>query len=165
MPNFSLRLPYLIYLSIGSLLLGVLIAPVFRDTPSEAATGASPMWAMTSEMPEMMHSTLAVPADTAPALAVRVGKDAMDGWNLTLMTENFTFTPESIGGTALPNSGHAHLYIDGAKVARLYGPHFHIPDLAPGQYEITVALSSDDHSYLAVDGMRIEARTIITQSE
>ena len=31
MPNISLRLPYLIYLSIASILLGVLLSPLFRS--------------------------------------------------------------------------------------------------------------------------------------
>lgn len=162
MSDFSLRLPYLIYLSIGSMLFGALIAPVFRDGPATPVPDG-PAMVMNAEMAEGMHATRELPAASAPALSIGVEKDPMEGWNLTLATENFTFTPESAGGAAVPNTGHAHLYLDGVKVARLYGPHFHIPDLPPGLHEIAVSLSSNDHAYYVVEGARIEARTVIMQ--
>ena len=159
MSKVSLTLPYLIYLSIGSIFVGVLIAPLFREMPP--IEGANPQ-AMEMDA-AAMHPTREVPADGAPSVEVSVIKDLMDGWTLTLTTENFTFAPLSAGSAAVPNEGHAHLYVDDVKVARLYGPYFYIPDLAPGQHDITVALSSNDHAYLAIDGARIEARMVIVQ--
>lgn len=164
MRDFSLRLPYLIYLSIGSLLLGVLVAPAFRDLPQDPMiTTAMPM--MHAQMSEQMHEVREVPAETAPALSMTVAKDPMSGWNVTLETENFTFAPTLAGGPPMPNTGHAHLYIGDQKVARLYGPHFHLPDLALGQHAITVTLSSNDHAYFAVNGSRVEARAVVQQDE
>jgi hypothetical protein len=61
------------------------------------------------------------------------------------------------------HTGHAHLYVDGVKIARLYGPYFHIPDLPVGDHEISVNLSSNDHSYYLVEGDKIAARTTVTQ--
>lgn len=164
MSDFSLRLPYLVYLSIGSLLVGVLVAPVFRDLPPPQTTSAleeeSGQAAMTH-----MHTMRDIPASDAPTLTMTVDEDPMDGWNLTLEVENFHFDPQGAGGAHVPNAGHAHLYIGDTKVARLYGPHFHIPDLSPGQHEITVALSNNDHEYYAVDGDRVEARAVVMQAE
>ncbi|MEM6940797.1 MAG: hypothetical protein AAF943_02330 [Pseudomonadota bacterium] len=159
MSSFSLRLPYLIYLSIGSLLLGVLVAPAFRDIPEPSAP-AMPMMAMQESM---VHPTRDVPAAGAPALTMTVSKDPMSGWNILLGPENFTFAPTEAGGAPTPNTGHAHLYVDELKVARIYGPHFHIPDLPPGEHTITVALSSNDHAYYTVAGNRIEARAVVLQ--
>lgn len=159
MSKMSLTWPYLIYLSIGSIFVGVLIAPLFRELPPTDGTNPQAM-AMDAAA---MHPTREVPAEGAPGVEVSVIKDPMDGWTLTLTTENFTFAPLSAGSAAVPNEGHAHLYVDDVKVARLYGPHFHIPELAPGQHDITVALSSNDHAYFAVGGARIEARTVIVQ--
>ena len=68
-----------------------------------------------------------------------------------------------MNGRNVDNTGHAHLYVDGIKIARLYGSHFHIPDLPVGDREISVTLSSNDHSYYRVDGERIMARAIVTQ--
>ena len=163
MRDFSLRLPYLIYLSIGSLLVGVLVAPAFRDMPEP---DQPPTSMMSMAMEEgMVHPMREVTSDTPPSLTMAVEKDSMDGWNITLAPENFEFTPDQAGEDAVPNTGHAHLYIDGAKVARLYGVHYHVPDLAPGQYEFVVTLSSNDHAYFTLDGERIEARATITQGE
>lgn len=160
MPDVSLRLPYLIYLSIGSLLLGVLVAPAFRDMP--------PTQVPVVQVPaghDHMHMSIDVPPDTAPQVAMDIIKDPTGGWNITLHTENFTFTPEAVNRENTPNTGHAHLYVDGLKTARLYGPHFHLPDLAPGQREIVVALSSNDHSFYLADGVPIEARAIVMQAD
>jgi len=53
--------------------------------------------------------------------------------------------------------------VDDVKIARLYAPHFHIPFLPEGQHEISVNLSSNNHSYYVADGRRIAARTTVTQ--
>lgn len=160
MSSFSLRLPYLIYLSIASLLLGVLVAPAFRDMPQDTVAPTQ----MASEQ-HHAHGMIDVPADGAPEVAMEVLKDPTGGWNITLATQNFTFTPEAANQDNTPNTGHAHLYVGDQKIARLYGPYFHMPDLATGQHEITVTLSSNDHSFYMVDGTRVEARAMIMQGD
>ncbi|MFU8825273.1 MAG: hypothetical protein ACNA7N_13620, partial [Yoonia sp.] len=130
----SLRFPYLIYLSIASMLVGVIIAPVFRDIPTQTEMGTMAQ--------DMQHGILEVPAVGAPQFAVAVEKDLMDGWNVTITTMNFTFTPEMVNSDNVDNTGHAHLYVNGMKLARLYGPHFHLHDLPEGEHEISVTLSS-----------------------
>ena len=35
-----------------------------------------------------------------------------------LVTENFTFTPEKIDQESEGSEGHAHVYVDGKKIAR-----------------------------------------------
>ncbi|MEL7214045.1 MAG: hypothetical protein AAGK92_15375 [Pseudomonadota bacterium] len=161
MRNISLRFPYLIYLSIASILVGVLIAPAFRDLPDLQ----TPTFEMTEDMREheMMHGSIEVDADTAPEVDITVTKDPMDGWNLRVETTDFTFTPDTVNSENVANTGHAHLYLNEVKVTRLYGPDFHIPDLPEGEYEVTVSLSSNDHSYYLVNGERISASTTITQ--
>lgn len=153
--KMSLRFPYLIYLSLASMLVGVIIAPVFRDLPQQAG-----MDAMAHQVP---HGTLEVPAVGAPQVDIAVEKDPMDGWNVTITTMNFSFTPELVNGEHIDNTGHAHLYVGGLKIARLYGPHFHLPDLPEGAHDISVTLSSNSHDYYVVGGTVIEARTTITQ--
>lgn len=156
MSKISLRFPYLIYLAIASMLVGVIVAPMFRDIPVNAPT--ADMMAH-----EMEHGMLEIPAEGAPEVAISVEKDGMSGWNVTVTTDNFTFTPDMVNSENVANTGHAHLYVDGVKVARLYGPDFHIPDLPVGDHEIAVNLSSNDHSYYMVDGERISARSLVTQ--
>lgn len=155
MSKFSLRLPYLIYLSIACILIGVIAAPLFRDLPAQNAAGTGMM------DHEMQHGVLEVPAVGAPQVDILVEEDAVQGWNVTLTTDNFTFTPQDVNGENVDNTGHAHLYLDGIKIARLYGPHYHIPFLPVGEHSISVNLSSNEHSYYLVNGNRIEARTTV----
>lgn len=169
MPEVSLRFPYLIYLSIISILVGVLIAPVLTDVPpgtipvTRAQETGMEMTA--GEMHTLHHGELTVPAEGAPELALQVEKDAVDGWNVTLVTRNFAFTPEAVNGPHLPNSGHAHLYVNGVKLARVYGSRVHVPELPPGQHVIRVSLSSNDHAYYMVDGAQIAAEQVVTQEQ
>lgn len=156
MSKISLRFPYLIYLCIASIFVGVILAPLFREMPVQDT--AADMLAH-----DMQHGTLEVAADGAPKVALSVEKDAMSGWNVILTPENFAFTPTMVNSANVDNTGHAHLYVDGIKIARLYGSYFHIPNLPVGDHDITVSLSSNDHSYYMVDGQRIAATVTVTQ--
>ena len=157
MSKISLRFPYLIYLSIASILIGVILAPLFRDIPVQGA-------AVNMMEHEMQHGMIEVSAVGAPQVAISVEKDLMNGWNVTVTTNNFRFTPELVNSENVANTGHAHLYVDDIKIARLYGPHFHIPYLPVGDHEISVNLSTNDHSYYTIDGEQIGARAIVTQA-
>jgi len=156
MSKISLRFPYLIYFGIASILIGVIIAPIFRDIPVQNA-------AVDMMEHEMQHGMIEVPAIGAPQVAISVEEDPMNGWNVTVTTNNFRFTPTEVNRENVDNTGHAHLYVDGVKIARLYGPYFHIPYLPVGDHEISVNLSTNDHSYFMVDGEHIRARTTVTQ--
>ncbi|RJL34604.1 hypothetical protein [Bailinhaonella thermotolerans] len=105
------------------------------------------------------HRTRDVPAAGAPAVRLEVRRDSESGWNVHVIAERFTFTPESVGGAALPGTGHAHLYLDGEKIARMYAPWHHLAPAAvpPGPHTLTVRLSADDHTIWSVGGKPVEA--------
>ncbi|MFF1410790.1 cupredoxin domain-containing protein [Streptomyces sp. NPDC058289] len=106
------------------------------------------------------HRLREVPAEGAPEVRLAARPDSEDGWNLQLTLANFQFTPDSTGGAALPGAGHAHLELDGRKLARLYGPWFHLPAAqvpAGGPHTLTVRLYADDHTAWAVAGKPVEA--------
>ncbi len=88
---------------------------------------------------------------TAPTLDFVVAKDEVGGWNLQVLTTNFRFAPENVNMPHRDGEGHAHLYVNGEKLARLYGPWFHIGSLPSGPAQVTVTLNANDHSGLAVD--------------
>ena len=115
------------------------------------------------KMPVDMHDTLidAGPSVEAPRLAITPHKDPVNGWNLELVTSNFKFAPASAGLDHVPGEGHAHLMINGKKVARVYHQWHHIPDLPQGKHELVVTLNANNHAGLAVDGVAIEASTTI----
>lgn len=99
------------------------------------------------------HNAYEHPAEAdAPTMKLNVIADTKSGFNLHVETTNWTWAPEQVNTEAAPNVGHGHVYVDGVKVARLYGPWHHIEGLTPGQHDITVTLNANDHADYAVDG-------------
>jgi len=109
------------------------------------------------------HSTaINLPAGPdAPGLEIAVTPDPMAGWNLHVMPRNFTFAPEHASLNDKPGEGHAHVYVNGVKLARLYGNWMHIPDLPAGETTIEVSLNANSHSPLAVDGVPVSASVTV----
>ena len=106
----------------------------------------------------MMHETpVDVPADDAPTVAIAVQPDPMAGYNLHVMTENFTFSPQNASGDNVTGEGHAHVYINGEKLGRLYGNWMHIDALPQGAVEIAVTLNTNDHRPISVSGTPVSA--------
>jgi hypothetical protein len=131
------------------------------------------------ESPTMDHShmPIAVPANTlTPRLSLGLYKDAMSGLNLELLLENFTLIPPPRGVLAMkdlmvatvnPRSsfveGHAHLYVNGEKIQRLYGPNVHLPDARfhAGLNQVTVTISNHGHMYWTADKRQVLATLFI----
>jgi len=107
------------------------------------------------------HTTpIEVSAEGAPTLSLEAIADG-DTFNLKLTTENYTFSPENASTPHQEGEGHAHLYVDGVKITRIYGPWFHLKGLSAGEHEIRVELSANSHNPLAVDGELIDATVTI----
>ncbi|WP_377186547.1 hypothetical protein [Ruegeria meonggei] len=105
------------------------------------------------------HSTpVNLPAGAdAPSVAIAVIPDPMAGWNLHVMPQNFRFAPESASAADKDGEGHAHVYINGEKLGRLYGNWMHIPALPKGAVEVEVSLNANSHSPLTVDNVPVRA--------
>lgn len=111
----------------------------------------------------MMHDTpMDVPAEGAPQVAMTLTPDAMTGYNLHVTVDNFAFSPEGASLADVPGQGHAHVYINGEKLARLYGQWMHIASLPKGDVIVEVTLNSNDHRPLAVAGIPISTSTTLT---
>ncbi len=132
-----------------------------------ALVAAIAAWPQDSPLPAVDHSqhpVIDVPAgEPVPAMEVRLVPDRMDGFNIVLTTQNFRFTPQDVGGPAVPNEGHAHLYVNGEKAARLYSPWHHIPAklLREGINRLEIEFSANDHSVWGVSGDPIGADVLI----
>lgn len=99
---------------------------------------------------------------TAPTLKMMVMPDPASGWNLHIMTENFRFAPENASLDHVDGEGHAHVYVDGEKIARHYAPWMHIANLEPGERVIAVSLNANDHRQLGIDGTSLRVKQTIT---
>ncbi|MBJ3776321.1 hypothetical protein [Acuticoccus mangrovi] len=105
------------------------------------------------------HSrTIDVPAGAdAPTVDFTIAADPHGGYNIHILTSNFRFAPDHASGPAVDGEGHAHIYADGVKLARVYGPWFHLAAVPAGATRLTVTLNTNDHATLAVDGDPVSA--------
>ena len=88
-------------------------------------------------------------------------KDAVKGWNLEVKVTNFKFAPERINTDSSVNEGHAHLFVNGKKVTRLYGSWYYLDNLESGNNEVSVTLNTNNHEDLAKNGEVIKDTEII----
>ena len=151
---------------LGSLCGAALVAMLALVLLSGGARGQ----AVTSNAPRAVdhahhdhESILPVQGDPPPPmLEIDITRDPKSGWNLKVMTTNFRFSPENASGPHRTGEGHAHLYINGQKYARLYGPWFHIDELPKGKVDVRVTLNSNDHRLLGVGKTPVEVRRTLT---
>ncbi len=111
----------------------------------------------------LTHGYVNVPEGHAvPSVQIYVTQDLSSTWLLEVETKNFAFTPKKIGAN-LPsyNEGHAHLYINGKKINRLYGKYYNLGELEQGKNEIKVTLNSNNHKTLLYEGNPIEFSTVV----
>ncbi len=103
----------------------------------------------------------AVEAPAGMSALVEAEPDPVSGVNVKVTTTGFTFAPENVDGQDVEGEGHAHVYVDGHKVGRLYGPHHHLGGLGAGDHEIRVILNTNSHAVYAKGGEAIEAVTTV----
>ena len=127
-------------------------------------------------MMDHSHIPVEVPAEVAtPSLSLSVSRDWMAGLNLELHVADYELRPPPSGldmaalmqpsintETGLAE-GHAHLYINGLKVQRIYGPNVHLPEalFKPGLNQINVSINNHGHMYWTADGRQIMATLFI----
>ena len=134
---------------------------------STPAASAAPAGEMLTTLDREGHQLRDLPAADAPTVAITVEPDEMGGFNLQTSTDNFTWAPQHASGDVVPGEGHAHLYVDGEKVTRVYGEwHFIGPMvMEPGKHEVTVTLNGNDHNQYSADGEPVEATVEVTAME
>lgn len=99
-------------------------------------------------------------------LKIKRIKDTMDGWNIQILADNFTFSPTNAGKDHVPGEGHAHLYVNDKKEARLYGSWFYLSKklLKKGKNKVTISLHANSHEQLTVNGKALkETFTLIEE--
>ena len=95
-------------------------------------------------------------------LTVTAEADADGVIDVHIITEGFRFAPELVDQPHTPGSGHAHIYLDGVKLGRVFEPDYHIADAPPGEREVRVSLNTNDHSELVFDGKKVEDTVTVT---
>ena len=146
---FRLRRLSWVVISVLALLAGVPSSPLAATTPPEMSPPPPP--------------TPPVPGQ--PTLSIVVNEDPLAGWRVHLVTGEFLFAPQRISTVPQYGEGHAHIYVDGIKVARVYGPYHYLPLLGEGTHEIRVDLSGNDHETVTVNGQPVSATTTVDESQ
>lgn len=116
----------------------------------------------TASHPHM--SKYEVETENAPKVELVVSEDAKSGYNIAIIATDFTFTPEKVNSENVMGEGHAHLYVDGVKIARLYSPYFHYDSSFEGTKTFRVTLNANDHSEYALNGATIESEIQVTHN-
>jgi hypothetical protein len=93
--------------------------------------------------------------DSAPFVDLSVIPLGDGSYNIRVQTLNFIFAPQNVNQDPIAGEGHAHLYVDGVKIARLYGEWFHLESLPENAEMISVSLYANNHQALSVDGIEV----------
>ena len=108
----------------------------------------------------MKHSFKMIPPGykNPPGVKIRLVKDAhtRGALNLFLDLKNFRFAPEEVNKSSKINEGHAHLYLNGKKLTRLYSASYFMDKLPKGDLEIRVTLNTNLHEDLSYKGKLIQ---------
>lgn len=122
------------------------------------------------------HRPIAIPANMPqPAMALGITVDAMSGFNLELKLDHYVLSPPpaaasmaelmsvSVDADSGVLTGHAHLYINGEKVQRIYGKNIHLPAalFQVGVNQISVTINNHGHLHWTKDGKKIIATLFV----
>ena len=96
-----------------------------------------------------------IDADTAPIVDLQVIPLSDGSFNIRVQTMNFMFAPHHVDMDPIEGEGHAHLYVDDVKVARLYGEWYHLESIPDDAQMVSVVLYANNHQPLAIEGDEI----------
>lgn len=114
--------------------------------------------------PEMdhVHSVKEWEGETEPTVSLTVTPDAKSGWNVHIATTGFRFAPERASLEHRRGEGHAHLFVNGEKITRVYGEWYYLAALPEGENTISVDLNANDHSPYVILGHPIADTVTVT---
>lgn len=120
-----------------------------------------------------LHLPIEVPKNALqPALSLDLYADFMTGYNLSLQLDNYRMSAPprerqsmadlmstQVGQETEVIEGHAHLYINGVKIQRLYGDNVHLPAelFTPKLNQITVTINNHGHMFWTIKANQVLA--------
>ena len=128
----------------------IVISPV--TTPAHAHTSGA-------------TSVHEIAQEAAPRATLKVQKDPTGGFNVQVVTTNFKWRPEMASMKHVPGEGHAHVYLDGLKIMRIYNEWFHLNtyqfSTKAGEQLLSIEFVGNDHAPYTVQGMPIGAQQLV----
>ena len=114
---------------------------------------------------ESGHHDKTIEAAGAMSVDIQTFADSVTGLNVQIIPRGFTFAPENVNKAHVDGEGHAHIYVDGEKISRVYTPWYYLGDLEPGEHEIRVTLNANSHEEFTYGGSKVQAVKVVDVPE
>ena len=106
-----------------------------------------------------------VSKDSAPTALLEIKKDPTGGFNVHVKTTNFSWRPEMASMKHVPGEGHAHVFLDGRKIMRIYNEWFHLNTFQfakrSGEQLLSVEFVGNDHAPYTIQGSPVGDTQIV----
>ena len=104
------------------------------------------------------------PIEAGAPTSVRIVAEVESGGdvNVRIEADGMRWAPEKVDQPHVPGEGHAHIYVDGVKISRVFGETYQLTGLMPGERRINVTLNANSHGQLLVDGQPVGDTTRVT---
>ena len=103
--------------------------------------------------------------EAAPRVTLEIQKDPTGGFNVHVVTTNFVWRPEMASMQHVPGEGHAHVYLDGRKIMRIYNDWFHLNtyqfSTKPGEQLLSIEFVGNDHAPYTIQGLPVGVEQIV----
>ena len=103
--------------------------------------------------------------ELAPKVTLEVQKDPTGGFNVHVVTSNFVWRPEMASMQHVPGEGHAHVYLDGRKIMRIYNEWFHLNtyqfSTRAGEQLLSIEFVGNDHAPYTIQGLPVGAEQLV----
>ena len=111
------------------------------------------------------HHDTTIEAASLMSVDIETSADSVSGLNVQIITEGFAFAATSVNEAHVDREGHAHIYVNGEKITRVYTPWYYLGDLEPGEHEIRVTLNANSHGEYTYGGSKVEVVKVVTVPE
>jgi hypothetical protein len=103
--------------------------------------------------------------ESTPKATLEIQKDPTGGFNVYVATTNFVWRPEMASMQHVPGEGHAHVYLDGRKIMRIYNEWFHLNtyqfSTKPGEQLLSIEFVGNDHAPYTIQGVPVGVEQIV----
>ena len=101
----------------------------------------------------------------APTATLDIQKDPTGGFNVQVITSNFVWRPEMASMKHVPGEGHAHVFLDGRKIMRIYNQWFHLNtyqfSTKAGEQLLSIEFVGNDHAPYTIAGLPVGTEQIV----
>jgi hypothetical protein len=103
--------------------------------------------------------------ELAPKATLEIEKDPTGGFNVQVVTTNFIWRPELASMKHVPGEGHAHVFLDGRKIMRIYSQWFHLNtyqfSTRAGEQLLSIEFVGNDHAPYTIQGLPVGTEQIV----